>query len=409
MFAAARPRNAIRYCSRARGAIYTIGGFHMNQGSMSPARLLWSPDDNKYRASGRAWQGIPAIERTRGGRLFAAWYSGGTGEMVGNFVVVETSDDGVNWSDAWLIIEHDDPNVRCFDQCLWIDPQGRLWLTWTQSAHGCFDGRDGVWAVICDDPDVRGRLLFSAPRRIANGLMMNKPTALSNGEWLFPCAIWGAEYTQISGGDAHPELAGEVMANVYVTRDNGDTFYRWGGANVPGRVFDEHMVVELKDGRLWMLVRTVYGIGQAYSHDFGRTWVDIGASGHTGPNSRFFIRRLHSGRLLLINHVNPTNAINTRPWRRRDNLMAMLSEDDGRTWIGGLMLDARAEVSYPDATQAEDGNIYAIHDFQRLGAREIVMSVFTEDDIIAGRPVSEGAALGRVINRAGGTINEQMV
>lgn len=373
----------------------------MNTGSMTPARILRQPNDAGLRAAGRRWQGIPAIERSPAGHIFAAWYSGGKTEEIGNIVVVERSDDdGATWTDAWLIIRHDDPMVRCFDPCLWLDPLGRLWLTWTQACGGQFDGRDGVWAVVSDNPDAG--VDFGSPRRIANGLMMNKPLVAANGEWLFPCAIWTDRFSAIAGGDRHEELRDEVAANVYVSADQGETFALRGGVVVPDRVFDEHMLIELRDGRLWMLVRTLYGIGQAFSGDGGRTWKDIGPTRHTGPNSRFYTRRLASGRILMINHVNPTNAMNETVWKRRDNLMAMLSEDDGETWIGGLMLDARDKVSYPDATQAEDGSIYMIHDWDRYGAREILMSVFTEEDILAGEIVSPQSRLRVLVNRATG-------
>ena len=35
----------------------------------------------KYTSVKRMWQGIPGIERTKGGRLFATWYSGGVTEQ----------------------------------------------------------------------------------------------------------------------------------------------------------------------------------------------------------------------------------------------------------------------------------------------------------------------------------------
>lgn len=373
----------------------------MNKGSMTGARLLRYPPDERYHASGRLFQGIPGIERTRGGRLYAAWYSGMDGEKCGNFVVVETSgDDGASWTDAWLIIEHEDKNVRCFDECLWIDPRGRLWIFWSQSEHGQFDGRVGVWEVHTDDPDAESPV-FTQPRRIANGIMLNKPTVTQSGEWLMPCSLWGTEFAKISG-EGHPELVDEIGANIYVSDDEGETFAYRGGALISGRVFDEHSVIERRDGTLWMLTRTVYGIGQAFSSDGGRTWEGIGPSGHTGPNSRFCIMRLSTGDLLLINHVNPTNAIDGGKWKRRDNLMAMLSKDDGRSWIGGLMLDTRGGISYPDAVEAPDGRIYMIYDRDRTGAREILLSVFRPEDVLEGMPVSPDCLLRRVINRATG-------
>ena len=70
---------------------------------------------------------------------------------------------------------------------LWHDPLGRMWLFWAQS-ESFFDGRSGVWAVTCMDsgttaPD------WSAPRRLANGIMMNKPTLLADGAWALPAAV----------------------------------------------------------------------------------------------------------------------------------------------------------------------------------------------------------------------------
>ncbi|WP_346026796.1 sialidase family protein [Beduinella massiliensis] len=373
----------------------------MNTGSMTPACLLFHPEGVQYRAAGRTWQGIPAIERTRGGTLIAAWYTGMHGEVCGNFVQVERSDDdGLTWTDGWLVVKHDDPAVRCFDPCLWRDPSDRLWLFWAQSGFGQFDGRVGVWACECEAPD-EIHPQFSEPRRIANGIMLNKPTVTRSGEWLMPCSLWGDDYVKIAG-PGHPELAREVGANVYVSVDEGRTFAHRSGILMPGRVFDEHSIVELADGRLWMLTRCVGGIGQAFSQDSGHTWQEIGPSGHTGPNSRFNITRLSTGELLLINHMNPTNVLDRKPWKRRDNLMAMLSLDDGKSWIGGLMLDTRPEISYPDATEGPDGRIYVVYDHERYKAREILLSVFTIEDVLAGAPVSSGARMREVVSKATG-------
>ena len=62
---------------------------------------------------------------------------------------------------------------------------------------------------------------------------------------------------------------------------------------MPERAYDEHCLAELSDGRLWMTVRTTYGIGQAFSSDGGRTWENIGPS---GPNARNNLVAMLSGR-----------------------------------------------------------------------------------------------------------------
>ncbi len=371
----------------------------MNKGAMTPAQLYAHTDKPEWKAAGRQWQGIPAIERTAKSRLYACWYSGGKTEEPGNIIVVEKSDDdGKTWSDGFYTVAHDDPEVRCFDPALWIDPKGRLWLFWTQSWM-YYDNRDGVWAALCDQPDAE-TVTFGEPRRLMNGLMLNKPIVTKKGEWLFPSALWSKAFSQPK--EEHPELRDEELANVYASLDAGETFERRGGVDMPERAFDEHCLVELNDGRLWMTVRTKYGIGQAFSSDGGRTWENIGPSGHTGPNSRFFVRRLKSGRLIMVNHLNPSYQTNVQTWNARNNLVAMLSDDDGKTWKGALVLDTRSEISYPDGVQAENGDIYVIYDFERYGAREILMAVFTEEDILEGRLVSPRSRLRQRVNQATG-------
>lgn len=349
----------------------------------------------EYHSAARLWQGIPSVERTPDGRFWATWYSGGKTEDPDNYALIVRSDDGgATWTEPVLVV--DPPGqVRAFDSNLWTDPLGRLWFFWAQS-ETLFDGRVGVWCIRADDPSAETPA-WTEPRRLCNGIMLNKPTILSSGEWLFPAALWrpsGWLKDDFPGFAAHPELDEERRSSVFVTTDNGEIFSLLGQADVPERVFDEHMVVERRDGSLWMLVRTLYGIGESTSTDRGRTWSPGRGSGLGGPCSRFFIRRLHSGRLLFVNHYDYTG---------RNNLTALLSDDDGYTWPHRLLLDGRSEVSYPDGFQSPDGTINIIYDRERHGAKEILLATLTEEDIIAGEPTSPVCRLQHVVNQAGRT------
>jgi hypothetical protein len=346
---------------------------------------LQSPDVNlcpgpEYGVGQREWQGIPGIERTPTGRLWATWYSGGTGEGPDNYVLlVRSDDDGSTWTEPLMVI--DPPGkVRAFDPAVWMDPAERLWLFWAQS-YELFDGRAGVWAITSGNADGEASQ-WSEPRRICNGIMLNKPTVLSTGQWLLPAAVWARSTRQ--------DMDAERYSNVFVSSDQGATFNLLGQADVPDRVFDEHMIVERNDGSLWMLVRTSYGIGESISEDRGKNWSPGRDSGLGGPCSRFFIRRLQSGRLLLVNH---------RDFTGRNNLAAMLSDDDGRSWPHSLMLDTRDKVSYPDGVEGPDGTIYIIYDHQRTEARQILLAVVTEEDIIAGEPQSPLCRLQEIVSR----------
>ena len=159
------------------------------------------------------------------------------------------------------------------------------------------------------------------------------------------------------------------FSNVYASSDKGKTISLRGHADIPNRSFDENMIVEKKDGSLWMLVRTFDGIGESFSTDGGYTWTPGQKSHIDGPCSRFHISRLKSGRLLLINHYQFDQRIdledimhqgNVKKWKGRSHLSALLSEDDGQTWPYSLLLDERNEVSYPDAKEADDGFILSL-------------------------------------------------
>jgi hypothetical protein len=359
--------------------------------SLHPAQLI-EPVGPEFGDNQRIWQGIPGIERTNSGRLWVTWYSGGKGEGPGNIVLlVSSEDDGSTWTTPRLVVRHADPDCRCYDPCLWRDPRGCLWLFWAQS-EGFFDGRAGVWAACCADPDA-AQPAWKPPRRLCHGVMMNKPLVLSSGEWCLPAAVWA------SREPTRPELAVERFSNLVVSNDGGEHWTRRGGADVPRRSFDEHMVIERQDGSLWMLVRREDGIGQAISTDRGVTWQAAPEAVLPGPNARFFIRRLVSGRLLLVNHARSN---------LRSHLTAWLSGDDGQTWNGGLLIDERPGVSYPDGTQSPAGSIYLCYDHNRgdqwtLGReREILMAVIHEEDILQGQVVNPASRLRVLINQASG-------
>ena len=347
-------------------------------GSKKPPAVIFEPGPY-YADEVRMFQGIPGLERAPGGRLWITWYGGGITEDHFNYIMLVTSgDDGATWSGLKTVIDPDvDGPCRAFDPCLWIDPNGRLWLFWAQR-----DRDVHLWAMTTDNPDDENPT-WSPPRLICRGIMMCKPTALSTGEWLLPVALWKEDGS----------------STVVCSKDRGKTWKTIGRANIPNekdRNCDEHMIVERADGSLWLLVRTMYGIGESFSTDGGHTWSEVVQAKIGHATARFFIRRLKSGKLLLVKH----GPIDERTNRSR--LTAYLSDDDGRSWQGGLMLDERRGVSYPDGVQSPDGTIYIVYDYSRTAAKQIFTAMFTEEDILAGRCVSDKARLRVLANQASG-------
>ena len=64
---------------------------------------------------------------------------------------------------------------------------------------------------------------------------------------------------------------------------------------------------------------------------------------------------------------------------------------------GGLILDERGGVSYPDGFQAPDASIYVSYDWNRSEKGHILFAKFTESDIRAGKLVSDDSRLRQTI------------
>ena len=346
----------------------------------------------KYRTEHRVWQCVPAIAHTKGGKTLVAFYSGMTKETFGNYVVVVEAKGDLNFSEPIIAIENEGKS-RAFDPVLWIDPLDRLWVIWNVWPD------EAVYGMVCDDPDA-DELKFGEQIYIGRGIMMNKPTVSADGSWFFPIYVpplnlFTAMRTNLNESDVS-------MAYVYKSSDNGKSFVKLGGAVARDRSYDENMIVELNSGVLAMYVRTTVGVGVAYSYDRGNHFGICSSSEFSGPDSRFHIAKLKSGRILLINHYN---------FSGRTNLYAFLSEDDGKSFPYKLQLDERY-VSYPDAHEASDGFIYITYDRERGGlssslnavyqhAREILVAKITEEDILAGKLVNQGSCLKVIASKLG--------
>jgi len=335
------------------------------------------------------------IARTPKGRLWACWVAGGDSPKA-FFVLATSDDDGETWSKPRLVVDSHSKSLPMDRSVLvgnlWTDPLGRLWLIFDQSMD-MYDGRAGVWGAICENPDA-DEPKWSAPKRIWHGVTLNKPTVLSTGEWLLPISLDQREgFRQFKG--LFKELDPLRGANVFVSSDQGATWERRGAATFPNPDWHEHMVVERKDGSLWMLARTAKALMQTTSTDGGRTWAEpTEPAGIRQPAARFHIRRLASGRLLLVKHGDKVDEHNGRV-----KLSAWLSDDDGKTWNGGLILDERKGISYPDGFQAPDGTIYISYDRNRSTDGEVLLAKFTEDDILARNLVSPKSKLKMLISR----------
>lgn len=141
----------------------------------------------------------------------------------------------------------------------------------------------------------------------------------------------------------------------YTSGDDGATWQRsnlidLGGAGHHDGAM-EATLVQLRDGRLWKLIRTTLGrFWQAHSTD-ERYWRELGPTKIEATSAPALIHRLESGNLVLFWN---------RPEKRRTELFVMFSKDDGQTWTQQVVIARKEKTSlaYPYLFEAAPGEMW---------------------------------------------------
>lgn len=194
------------------------------------------------------------------------------------------------------------------------------------------------WDQSKGGPQSECRLPVYITRSLDNGNTWEEPRQIQDG-------YCGALRNMIQLRSGHVVLASQVavgnpgrhVSMTYVSDDEGSTWKRSNLIDLGeyGRYGDhgggiEATLVELKDGRLWMLLRTYRGcFTEAFSEDQGLTWKDIRPSAIEASGSPGLLWRLQDGRLSLFWNRYIDKEKRTG---RREQLSMAFSEDEGRTW-----------------------------------------------------------------------------
>lgn len=149
-----------------------------------------------------------------------------------------------------------------------------------------------------------------------------------------------------------------------------------GGRGHHGGV-SESTVTQLRDGRLWLLLRTNWGrFWEAFSDDEGVSWRVIRPSAIEASSAPGLLTRLASGRLMLLwnrplpegwtefpltggdNHWSDVAVSN-----HRSELSLAFSEDDGAHWTDPVVIahgpdPNKSWTSYPWALEVEPGHVW---------------------------------------------------
>src|SRR5690606_713999 len=140
----------------------------------------------------------------------------------------------------------------------------------------------------------------------------------------------------------------------------------------------EATIEQLNDGRIWMLMRTNWGVfWEAYSENEGLNWKKFKPTKIDASSAPGLLTRLESGRLLLVWNRRFPEGKNEYPMsggdginsevahsNHREELSIMFSEDDGHTWTDPVVIAKATEkspakrVSYPRVFEAYPGEIW---------------------------------------------------
>ncbi len=272
------------------------------------------------------------------GRLMTAWYSyRGPEELDGASIFTAFKEaNATDWSAPMEVPDLPSPAANP----LLIVRDGRVQLFF---AHAPFQWwSSSVWLTESDDVGAT----WSAARQVAlpaGANLRNPPIQLGNGTTLLPA------YS-------------DFWLNALVLRASDTDGATWNVNAVYGPDEDillQPALVELSEGTLLMAGRNRGGGNLLYatSADYGATWTGARRGKLPNPDSALALTQLRDGRLLIIFNDSDT---------QRTPLVAMVSSDDGVSWLGRTVLaDGAGAFSYPSVLQTTDGMLHVTYSRNR--------------------------------------------
>ena len=286
-------------------------------------------------------------------------------------LVRASSDEGATW-ETWPLELDMDFEVSS-ERALLLTREGTLILA-------CMNNAEMVWKWNKEihDAEPGTTLPTYAIRSLDNGKTWEKPQKLHD-EWS------GAVRNMIQTSDGKVVFTAMRLLNkpgrhsvlTYATTDQGAT---WKPSNVLDLGGNGHhdgateaTVIELKDGRLWKLIRTNFGkFWEAWSED-GFYWRSMGPTEIAASSAPGQLFRLQSGRMLLLwNRPLPEGRTSfplsggDHEWsevpvsNHRGELSAALSKDEGKTWTTPVVLARQegASLAYPYLFERVPGEVW---------------------------------------------------
>ena len=254
-------------------------------------------------------------------------YNYGEGNKQQKFFYIRSIDNGHNWDTVYVDNQWVGADVK--------SPVSGEYIRLATSENGLIavrsnGGIDGDWTkseVYTSEEEEGAYIMLKPPVFIRDGkrVIVGAHSTARIGCGVFYSDDDGVSWQRSEFVNAPPHEIGGVHKGV-----------RWNHGAV------EPTVIELEDGRIWMIARTAQDQHyESFSEDGGETWSEMQPSRFYGTITMPTMSRLNDGRLLFVwNNTTPlpekegVSGVWEDVFTNRDVLHAAISEDDGKTWKG---------------------------------------------------------------------------
>ncbi|MGC9316443.1 MAG: sialidase family protein [Armatimonadota bacterium] len=318
------------------------------------------------------------IVRLPDGRLMGAFHRTveGAPEAAARF----SSDHGLTWSEPQSLVELPAEGGACSVAEALIDRDGEVHLfllKWAEVGDatpeetgadtvGNLEGYHGRRLDIWHSRSSDGRSRWSQPRMIWMGYTgaLNSVIQLDSGRILLP---FSEAQPARSFGDPGEGLVvwthmGTFASTAIYSDDGGETWQA-----CPERLFaptpsivhgygaDEPVVIQLGNGRVWMLMRTQLGHFWQSHSEAGARWTPAHPTDIVSSDSPAGIVRLDDGRIVLL-----WNNCQRFPYAfgGRHVLHAAISDDEGQSWRGYREVARDPKRFEPPPSRGDFGTAY---------------------------------------------------
>ncbi len=351
----------------------------------------WEKDGLTYRLACGA-----LLIQAPNGDLLCTWLSGTDNEpSTDNCVLIARSaDKGTTWTEPDILIPAGE--MAGAVTSLHTTTDGRIILF---GAHWPSREQYTVWHFFRQESRDSGHT-WSPPVPVVlheNHAFISCPIQLSNGEFLFPASFFEKRPQPFPGPArklaqaateeealAIPPSPGEQDGGKFSTHLHGCSVFIAGNENAAplteyGKIGNrplgllEPTCIQLKDGRIVMLMRAEFGgyLWRADSLDNGRTWSTAWQTDIPNPSSLAHLIRLNDGGIALLN--NATGGV-VGTGSHRDPLSIWISRDEMQTWSLKADILHGGSLAYPHSILLGDRLVF-VYDHNRRQVRFVEVSI----------------------------------